>query len=235
MVVSDWIESAFSWLGGVFDLSPGPHSWEERPIQAAWKDAVSMLWRTLMSDLVHSPPDFGSYLTAHADFEKADKYSPARPSAVFFEYFKAWVKQFRLIQENHRNSRPVDTSTRGYQEIEALSHQWLPQMERTTGRRLGALHCSRIALLPGNTRVGDRGVHSFRRQSPICRQKKRRALSARRIVLFAWHDGWTSCGEGRLASADDPVSIMMASHIGLQPAPCSLVPWHVWTETCFHR
>ena len=156
VVVSDWVESVFSWLGGVFGFSSVSPSWEERPTQSSWKYAVSMLWRTMISDLVHSPPDFGSYLATRAGFPKrADQNTPARPSAAFFEYFSAWVKQFRLIQENYRDGRPVDTSTRAYQDIEALSHEWLIQMGPTAGRRLGALHCKRLALLPGNARVGD--------------------------------------------------------------------------------
>lgn len=144
----------FSWLGRVFNIPTANCSWEEFPTQADWGDTADNLWRTLISDLVHSAPDFGSYMkTRPADGE----YVAVRPGPVFFDYFQGWLRIFRTVQENRRSGRNVDTSSSGYQDTEALCNEWMPQISGTTGKRVGVTRLGRLALLPRDAAVGDEG------------------------------------------------------------------------------
>lgn len=113
LAVADWIETTLAWLGRVFDISPAGHggAWEEIPTNPAWGIPLGMLWRTLISDLVHAP----SRVDLMDNYVLDEEYRPrppVRPGPEFAAYFYAWLKIFHLLQQRHRSGRNVDTSSK---------------------------------------------------------------------------------------------------------------------------
>lgn len=156
LVAADWIETTLAWLGRVFQI-PFPGSggtWADLPNETAWQRPLNMLWRTLISDLVHAPSQFGM-MDKYVLDENERPSEPKRPGVEFAAYFHAWLKAFRLLQQCHRSGRDVDTSSKWYQDIEAPCNEWMPQMTSTTGKRVGITHNGRLALLPEEAEIGD--------------------------------------------------------------------------------